>query len=275
VSVQAMAWVIDKSTHGGSPLLVLLMIANNADTDGFSTVPIQDLALQCRLGKRTVSRIIAEKLDPSGELITTRWLYPDSRTGKGKHQYQIPGVIRDGYHARGIPAKLRQPIGQVGRLGNRPNGATQSAIAVADSTIPLKDRTTKSNTTPPYPPAVAGGRDNSYRYSNPPKPPNRFPFEWPHATLEVLVPIGRKLWRNSQECEKFRARLEEARDPIEATEMFFKMKGFQVERKISLDTGGASNILPCHIASANEYYVYIRTALRLPVLALVAAAFEG
>jgi hypothetical protein len=29
------------------------------------------------------------------------------------------------------------------------------------------------------------------------------------------------------------------------------------------------------VTSANEYYVYIRTALRLPVLALVAAAFEG
>jgi hypothetical protein len=72
--------------------------------------------------------------------------------------------------------------------------------------------------------------------------------------VEVLVPIGRKLWRNDREAERFANRCDQVRGtPAETVEEFFRLKGFQVERqKIPLDTVGPHNILHAHVTSANE-----------------------
>jgi hypothetical protein len=101
VSVQAMSWVIEKSRHKGSNLLVLLMIANHAHTDGRGAYPsIATLARESRLTVRGVQYIIA-KLESSSELVIERDAGP-----RGTHLYSLPFVVRDGFNLRGLPANF-------------------------------------------------------------------------------------------------------------------------------------------------------------------------
>lgn len=54
-----MSWVIEHSPHGGSELLVLLMVANHADADGAGAYPsAARLAVKCRMSERQVVRIL-------------------------------------------------------------------------------------------------------------------------------------------------------------------------------------------------------------------------
>jgi hypothetical protein len=88
-----------------------------------------------------------------------------------------------------------------------------------------------TDTKTPLPPAAAGGNGNGRRPSAPISVPNRFIFDcrggW---VVEVLVPIGRKLWRNEKEGQSFRSRsgADDIRGPYaEAVMEFFKLKGYQ------------------------------------------------
>lgn len=103
MSVQAQAWVIDRSQHGGTALLVLLMIANNCDTDGRGTMLLADLARQARLSVRTIYRVV-ERIEASGELVVRRHARANGTT-EACHWYELPGVVADRYHIRGIPGK--------------------------------------------------------------------------------------------------------------------------------------------------------------------------
>ena len=101
MSVQAMSWVIERSVQKGSNLLVLLMIANHADTTGRNSFPaVTTLAAESRLSERAVRYILA-KLESSPELVIER----DAGL-RGTHLYSLPGVTRDGFNLRGLPAKF-------------------------------------------------------------------------------------------------------------------------------------------------------------------------
>ena len=101
MSVQAMSWVIEKSGQKGSNLLVLLMIANHAHTDGTGAYPsVATLAAESRLTERGVQYILA-KLESSSELVIERDAGP-----RGTHLYSLPGVVRDGFNLRGLPANF-------------------------------------------------------------------------------------------------------------------------------------------------------------------------
>jgi len=89
---------------------------------------------------------------------------------------------------------------------------------------------TKSKPTP-LPPAAAGGNGNGRRPPARISVPNRFTFEcrggW---VVEVLVPIGRKLWRSEKEGQSYEARTgaDDIRGPYaEAVMQFFRLKGYQ------------------------------------------------
>lgn len=72
MSVQATAFVIKYSKQKGSPLLLLLMIANYAHADGTNAYPsIETLAKDCRMSGRQITRMITI-LENSGELIINR-----------------------------------------------------------------------------------------------------------------------------------------------------------------------------------------------------------
>jgi hypothetical protein len=65
-----MAWVIEKSTLSGGPLVVLLMIANHAKTDGTGAWPsVATLAKESRMSERNVRYCIREA-EFRGELLT-------------------------------------------------------------------------------------------------------------------------------------------------------------------------------------------------------------
>lgn len=81
-----MSWTIANSKHKGGSLLVLLMIANHAGSDGAGAWPsTATIATECRMSERQVRRIIDTILEPSGELEVER------RLGK-PHVYDLPGV---------------------------------------------------------------------------------------------------------------------------------------------------------------------------------------
>lgn len=83
MSVQATSWVIEHSRHKGSNLLVLIMIANHAHSDGTNAFPsTETLARECRMSRRHVIRIIDE-LERSGELMVER------SAGRKTHRYAI------------------------------------------------------------------------------------------------------------------------------------------------------------------------------------------
>lgn len=101
VSVQAMSWVIEKSRQKGSNLLVLLMIANHAHTDGRGAYQsIATLARESRLSVRGVQYILA-KLESSSELVIERDAGP-----RGTNLYSLPFVVQDGFNLRGLPANF-------------------------------------------------------------------------------------------------------------------------------------------------------------------------
>lgn len=84
MSFQATTWVIEHSQHKGSALLLLLMIANHAHSDGTNAFPsVEVLAKECRMSKRQIARILLE-LEKSGELGV------DHSAGRKPHLYHLP-----------------------------------------------------------------------------------------------------------------------------------------------------------------------------------------
>jgi hypothetical protein len=87
MSVQAMSWVIENSIHKSGDLVVLLMIANHARSDGGGSWPsIETLARESRMQRRQVQRCV-RRLELSGELVTTRGGGPG-----GANMYSLPMV---------------------------------------------------------------------------------------------------------------------------------------------------------------------------------------
>lgn len=86
MSHQAQTWVINHSRHKGSNLLVMLLIANHAHSDGSNAFPSLDtLAAEARMSVRQIARII-DKLEASQELKVMR------SGGRYSHRYSLPGV---------------------------------------------------------------------------------------------------------------------------------------------------------------------------------------
>jgi hypothetical protein len=84
MSIQAMAWVIERSQQTGLGFVTLLMIANHANAEGKNSYPsMKTLAKECRLSTRTIQRTIL-KLESSGELKV------DRSEGRVCHSYSLP-----------------------------------------------------------------------------------------------------------------------------------------------------------------------------------------
>ena len=91
-SVQAISWVIDYSKHKGNSLVVLLMIANHARSDGSGAWPsIHTLAKESRLSDRTVQRCI-KRLARTTHKIKPELIVRTAKGPYGSNLYDIPGV---------------------------------------------------------------------------------------------------------------------------------------------------------------------------------------
>lgn len=89
MSVQAMAWVIEKSEHKLGSLIVLLMIANHAKSDGTDAWPaIKTIAREARMSESQVHRCIA-RLRRSGELCVQV-----SEGPRGTNLYSLPKMLQ-------------------------------------------------------------------------------------------------------------------------------------------------------------------------------------
>jgi hypothetical protein len=111
MSIQAMSWVLENSGHGGSELLVMIVIANHCHSDGTGAYPsIETIAEEARMSTRGVQYVIQRLLDaPDKELV----IEPDAGPF-GSNLYSIPGVKRDGFHTIGrkrLTQSLRQEEG--------------------------------------------------------------------------------------------------------------------------------------------------------------------
>jgi hypothetical protein len=85
MSVQAMAWVIEKSRQRGSKFVVLLMIANHSHSDGtHSFCGYERLGKESRISARRVMSIV-EELTRSGELAVEKGAGPH-----GTNLYSLP-----------------------------------------------------------------------------------------------------------------------------------------------------------------------------------------
>jgi hypothetical protein len=175
VSVQAWSWVIEKSSQKGSNLLVLLMIANHADTTGRNAYPaVTTLAGESRLSERGVRYIIA-KLESSSELVIERDSGPF-----GTHRYSLPGVMRDGFDRRGLPENFagRKRQAESAASGNLPanfasgcgNLPAKSNISSGKSFAPDPKRAeTKSQNLRPLtrPSSVSCGKSDNKKAATP------------------------------------------------------------------------------------------------------------
>lgn len=102
LSVQAISWVIDHSQHKLGNLVVLLMVANHARSDGTGAWPsLSTLARECRMSERGV-RYCLRILEKSGELLTNRGAGPH-----GCNLYSLPGA-----NFAGVGGKIMQRGGQ-------------------------------------------------------------------------------------------------------------------------------------------------------------------
>jgi hypothetical protein len=112
VSVQAMSWVIEKSEHKSGNLVVLLMIANHAHSDGKgSWAGTATLAAESRMTRRQVQRCIRQ-LEKSGELRIEMNAGP-----RGTNLYSLPLMALDSDFHRGV--KMSQGGGVIGDTGGR------------------------------------------------------------------------------------------------------------------------------------------------------------
>lgn len=132
ISVQAMSWVIDQSEHKLGSLIVLLIIANHAKSDGTGAWPsIATIAREARLSESQTHRCI-RTLQRSGELLVEVACGP-----RGTNLYHLP--------------KMRQRNLEEGRNLEGVAKATKNKTKMAPEPS-LNHQTTKT----PLPPANAG-----------------------------------------------------------------------------------------------------------------------
>lgn len=102
MSVQAQSWVIKNSKHKGSALLVLLMIANHAHSDGTNAFPsFKLLAEECRMSQRQIIRIVAF-LEKSGEITV------EKTKGRISNNYAVNMTANPDKLSQSNPDKLSQ-----------------------------------------------------------------------------------------------------------------------------------------------------------------------
>lgn len=129
MSIQAIAWVLDKSLTQGSERLVLIAIANHVDSTGWCWPSIPAIAHEARVDKRTVYRAI-DALEEWGDLRILR------RPGKS-NLYGIAAICD--------PAggdNLSPPQG----VTSRPKGVT--SCHSGDDTLPPESKRTIKNHPP-------------------------------------------------------------------------------------------------------------------------------
>ena len=83
MSVHCISQVLEKSTHAGSDLLMLMVLANYSDDQGNSYPSVATLARKCRMKPRNANYILKE-LQDSGELKVLKNQGPH-----GTNRYQI------------------------------------------------------------------------------------------------------------------------------------------------------------------------------------------
>jgi hypothetical protein len=120
MSVQAMQWVIEHSQHKGSDLLVLLMVANHAGSEGWECWPsVELLAQECRLSERNIQYIL-RRLEKAGELAVKHGGGP-----RGTHLYRLlevqPIAGRKVFRGATQRQKEVQPAAPRGRNPLHPN----------------------------------------------------------------------------------------------------------------------------------------------------------
>jgi len=92
MSAQASAWVMECSHLRGLMRWVLVLIANDSDSEGVGRhSSVTRLSRQAGLSQRSVTRIL-HRIEASGELVCR-----ERGTGKSTTVWEIPGVIRDGF----------------------------------------------------------------------------------------------------------------------------------------------------------------------------------
>ena len=95
MSIQAMTTAWKESKQKGSPLLLLLALADNAGEDGFCWPGYEYLAEKIRMSTRSVSRLI-EHLEQDKELFVIR--------KQGEHNWY---VVRVGMTGEDVVASLK------------------------------------------------------------------------------------------------------------------------------------------------------------------------
>ncbi|GLL08026.1 hypothetical protein GCM10017581_097860 [Dactylosporangium matsuzakiense] len=132
VSLKAMTWVWDHAQVGGSDLLLLLAIADNADDTGANAWPsIATLARKCRVDERTVQRIIRR-------LVAAQHLVVETTTGgRRSNRYALAMPAPDASStgsptppANRHPAETPPPARRQGR------GGTSATAGVAQPRHP-------------------------------------------------------------------------------------------------------------------------------------------
>lgn len=83
MSVRAISQVLDKSAHGGTELLMLIILADYSDDEGNSYPSVSSLARKCRLKPRRANYIL-KALTDSGELRILKNEGP-----KGTNRYRL------------------------------------------------------------------------------------------------------------------------------------------------------------------------------------------
>ena len=92
MSAQASAWVMERSHLRGLMKWVLVLIANDSDSEGIGRhSSITRLSRQAGLCQRAVTQIL-HRIEASGELLCR-----ERGTGASITIWEIPGVVRDGF----------------------------------------------------------------------------------------------------------------------------------------------------------------------------------
>jgi len=101
MSAQASAWVMERSRLRGLMKWVLVLIANDSDSEGIGRhSSITRLSRQAGLCQRAVTQIL-HRIEASGELVCRQ-----RGTGASITIWEIPGVVRDGFSLGGRGGKM-------------------------------------------------------------------------------------------------------------------------------------------------------------------------
>jgi hypothetical protein len=136
----------------------------------------------------------------------------------GSSPVTTDGISTSPVPTDGISRPYRRDTGSSPVYTDGMNGATaHDARVTVSQEVEVRS---KSTTNPPLPPLAGGAKSNSFKFEC-----------QKNFVVTVQVPLGRKLWRNQAEAEKFEHRCNDrARGyDAQAVMMYFKLQGFSVE----------------------------------------------